>query len=241
MERYVVYFRVSTARQGHSGLGMEAQAAAVQAFLAGRSAKAIGTFTEIESGRKNNRPKLREAMEMARAYGAVLLVAKLDRLARNATFLLSLKDAGVEFIAADMPEANRLTVGILALVAEQEAVAISDRTKAALAARKARGLPLGNTTTLVIGNAYTAARASSVASEEARKAAQRVLPIVSRLKHAGFSLHAIARQLNADAVPSARGGKWTPTSVRNILRQEHNTNLAHPICVPSHNAHSFAK
>lgn len=217
MSRFVVYYRVSTERQGRSGLGLEAQQTAVRAFLDQRGGKVIESFTEVESGRRDDRPKLKEAMDMARAYGAVLLVAKIDRLARDAAFLLSLKDAGIDFVAADMPEANRLTVGILALVAEDEARAISSRTKAALAARKARGHKLGNQGSLKVGDADTAAVASRAATAKAAEHAARVMPIIARLKTDGLSLQAIARRLNDDGIPSARAGTWTATSVRNLL------------------------
>jgi DNA invertase Pin-like site-specific DNA recombinase len=214
---YVVYYRVSTERQGRSGLGLEAQKAAGQAFIDQRGGKVIDSFTEIESGRKDDRPKLKEAMDTARAYGAVLMIAKLDRLARDAHFLLGLEKAGIDFVAADMPEANRLTVGILALVAEEEARAVSSRIKAALAARKARGHQLGNVDSLKTGTADTAAVASQVAAAKAAEHTARVMPIISRLKADGLSLQAMARSLNEQSVPTARGGAWTATSVRNLL------------------------
>lgn len=217
MDRYVIYYRVSTERQGRSGLGLEAQEAAVRAFLDQRGGKVIESFTEVESGRRDDRPKLKEAMDMARAYGAVLLIAKLDRLARDAYFLLGLEREGIDFIAADMPDANRFTVGILALVAEDEARAISSRTKAALAARKARGHQLGNLGSLKAGDAGTAAVASRAAAEKATEHAARVMPIINRLKGGGLSLQAMARRLNDEGVPTARNGIWTATSVRNLL------------------------
>jgi DNA invertase Pin-like site-specific DNA recombinase len=220
MGRYVIYYRVSTDRQGRSGLGLEAQEAAVSAFLAGKEVKVVQTYTEIESGRKNERPKLQEAMDAAQAYNAVLLIAKLDRLSRDAPFLLGLEKKGIEFVAADMPFANRLTVGIMALVAEEEAKAVSARTKAALAARRARGLPLGNQGSLVIGSAATAAKATKAASEKAAEKAKFALPMVTRLRFEGYSLQAIARTLNEEGLASSRGGVWTATSVRNLLTRE---------------------
>jgi DNA invertase Pin-like site-specific DNA recombinase len=220
MGRFVVYYRVSTERQGRSGLGLEAQQAAVRAFLDQRGGKVIESFTEVESGRKDDRPKLKEAMDMARAYGAVLLIAKLDRLARDAYFLLGLEREGIDFVAADMPDANRFTVGILALVAEDEARAISSRTKAALAARKARGHQLGNLSSLKAGDAGTAAVASRAAAAKAAEHAARVMPIIARLKGDGLSLQVMARSLNEQSVPTARGGAWTATSVRNLLARE---------------------
>lgn len=140
---FVAYYRVSTQSQGRSGLGLEAQKAAVQAFLNGGSWKLLGAFTEIESGADNARPELAKALNACRLKGATLVIAKLDRLSRDAHFLLGLEKAGVDFVAADMPSANRLTVGIMAMVADEERRMIAARTKAALAAAKARGVALG--------------------------------------------------------------------------------------------------
>src|SRR5262245_1721096 len=137
--KVIAYYRVSTAAQGRSGLGLEAQRDAVRGFCKGRECSILGEYTEVESGKSNDRPELDKALEHDRVTRASLVSAKLDRLSRNAAFLLQLRDSGVSFIAADMPEACHLTVGILALVAQQEAEAISARTKAALAAAKARG------------------------------------------------------------------------------------------------------
>src|SRR5258705_6581027 len=142
--KFVSYLRVSTKRQGESGLGLEAQRAAVEAFLNGGSWQLVAEHVEVESGKRDdNRPELARAFEACRAYGAKLVIAKLDRLSRDAHFLLGLQKAGVEFVAVDLPQANRLTVGIMALVAEQEREAISQRTKAALAVAKAKVVKLG--------------------------------------------------------------------------------------------------
>ena len=133
--KFVSYLRVSTAKQGASGLGLEAQRTAVANFLNGGRWSVIRELVEIESGKRDNRPKLAEAMALCRLHGATLLVAKLDRLSRDAAFLMNLQKAGVRFIAADMPEANEMTVGIMAVVAQAERKAISRRTKEALAAK----------------------------------------------------------------------------------------------------------
>ena len=144
-QRFVAYERVSTKRQGASGLGLdEAQRRAIDDLVASRGAEVIARFTEVESGKRADRPELVTALHLAKVTGATLLIAKLDRLSRNAAFLLTLRDSGVRFVAADMPEANDLTVGIMALVAEQEREAISRRTREALAAARARGVRLGN-------------------------------------------------------------------------------------------------
>jgi DNA invertase Pin-like site-specific DNA recombinase len=143
-QRLVAYERVSTVRQGASGLGLEAQRKVIEDFAVARGAEVLARFTEVESGRKANRPELAKALHLAKVTGATLVIAKLDRLSRNAAFLLALRDSGVRFVAVDMPEANDLTVGIMALVAQAEREAISRRTKEALAVAKARGVKLGN-------------------------------------------------------------------------------------------------
>ncbi len=138
------YERVSTARQGASGLGIEAQRQAIDGFVAQRGGTLLARFTEVESGRNPDRPELKQALHLAKVTGTRLVIAKLDRLSRNAAFLLTLRDARVKFAAVDLPEANDLTVGIMVLVAQQEREAISKRTKEALAVAKARGVRLGN-------------------------------------------------------------------------------------------------
>ncbi|MBN8906814.1 MAG: recombinase family protein, partial [Rhodospirillales bacterium] len=143
-DRFVAYLRVSTARQGRSGLGLEAQREAVTAFVGARGGKLIAPeFVEVETGKRNDRPQLAAALKRCRTTGATLVVAKLDRLSRNAAFLMTLRDSGVSFVAADLPEANTMTVGVMAVVAQHEREAISRRTKEALAASRARGTKLG--------------------------------------------------------------------------------------------------
>src|SRR5262245_21085937 len=142
--KFVAYLRVSTDRQGKSGLGLEAQREAVQRFIQARGGVIVAReYVEVESGKRNDRPKLAQALKQCRLTGATLVVAKLDRLSRNAAFLLTLRDSGVDFVAADLPEANTMTVGVMAIVAQHEREAISARTKAALAAARARGIKLG--------------------------------------------------------------------------------------------------
>ncbi|MFL5281559.1 MAG: recombinase family protein [Rhodopila sp.] len=215
--RFIAYYRVSTDKQGQSGLGLEAQHAAVTAYLNGGNWKLTAEFTEVESGKRaDNRPKLDEALHQARLTGATLVIAKLDRLSRDATFLLSLRDAGVDFVAADMPNANRFTVGIMALVAEHEREMISARTKAALAAAKARGTKLGGD---------RGGRAPSDATAKAAKARRKaadgfaasVAPMMQEMRAAGSSLHQIAAAMTERGIRTPRGGAWTATSVKNAL------------------------
>ncbi len=218
--KLVAYERVSTARQGRSGLGLDAQRHAIDEFAAAREARLLARFTEVESGGRTDRPKLATALELARLTGSTLVIAKLDRLSRNAAFLLTLRDSGVRFVACDMPEANDLTVGIMALIAEQERAAISRRTKEALAAAKARGVKLGNPNGAA---ALRRAGKGGVALREAVGAnadefARSLAPVIADIRAAGqISLRTIAAELNDRGVETRRGGKWHVSSVRNLL------------------------
>lgn len=221
MTKAVAYYRVSTARQGASGLGLDAQRAAVEALCAARGWELIAPpFQEIESGKRSDRPELLKALQQAKLTGARLVIAKLDRLSRNAAFLLTLKDSGVEFVAADMPDANNLTVGIMALVAQQEREAISRRTKEALEAAKARGQRLGNPNGAAAfrraGKGNTAALVAVRA--KAGEHADRLRPVVCRLHANGVtSLGGIAAALNGEGMLTPRGGRWHASSARNLL------------------------
>jgi DNA invertase Pin-like site-specific DNA recombinase len=218
--KLVAYLRVSTAKQGHSGLGIAAQQEAIEGYARSIGAKVTQTFTEVESGKLNARPELEKALHLAKVTGAVLVIAKLDRLSRNAAFLLALRDSGVRFVASDMPDANELTVGIMALVAQQEREAISRRTKEALAAAKRRGTKLGNP-----NGAAAIARAGrgNGAAVEAVKAsadahAARLGPVIEALKDEGVvTLGALAAALNERGMLTPRGGSWHKTSVKNLL------------------------
>jgi DNA invertase Pin-like site-specific DNA recombinase len=169
--RWVSYLRVSTGRQGRSGLGLEAQRKAVDDFLNGGDGNVVKEFVEVESGKKSDRPILAEAIKACRLYGAKLVIAKIDRLSRDAHFLLGLEKAGIDFVAADMPNANRLTVGIMAMIAEEERRMISRRTKDALAAAKRRGVKLGG---YRVGSKLTAKARRAGQEANARVAAERV-------------------------------------------------------------------
>jgi len=218
--RAVAYFRVSTAAQGRSGLGLEAQREAIARFCKGRAWELLGEYVEVESGTRNDRPELSRALHHAKVTGATLLVAKMDRLSRNAAFLLTLRDSGAKFVAADCPDVNELTVGILAVIAEEERKAISSRTKAALEAARARGVRLGNPNGAAA--LKRAARGNSAAltaiRDRADHHARDIAPIIDHLRAEGRqSLRELASGLNGRHIRTPRGGRWHPTSVKNLL------------------------
>lgn len=216
-QRFIAYYRVSTARQGRSGLGLDAQRSAVLAYLNGGAWELIEEFTEVESGKRSDRPQLAAALAACRIHRAKLVIAKLDRLARNVVFVSTLMESGIEFTAADFPQANRLTVHILAAVAEHEARAISDRTKAALTVAKARGVVLGG----FRGRAGTAAdleRARAARTAEANQRAVDLQSTITTLQREGIkSLGGIAQALNDQHITTPRGGVWSAVQVRRVL------------------------
>jgi DNA invertase Pin-like site-specific DNA recombinase len=219
--KFIAYYRVSTDRQGRSGLGLEAQQEAVRNYLNGGSWSLVAEVVEVESGKRNDRPKLAEALRLCRLHGATLVIAKLDRLARNVNFVSNLMESGVDFVAVDFPQANRLTVHILAAVAEHEAEAISSRTKAALQAAKARGVKLGGNRGNLPAVAKEGARASVAARVEAaeRRAAD-LVPVLRELQADGAtSLRKIAHALNARKIEAPRGGEWSAVQVKRVLER----------------------
>src|SRR5215468_3616074 len=204
--KWISYLRVSTDRQGKSGLGLKAQRNAVNEYLNGGNWTLVKEFVEIESGKHSDRPKLAEAIQACRIYGAKLVIAKLDRLSRDAHFLLGLKKAGVDFVSADMPNANRLTVGIMAMVADEERRMISKRTKDALAAAKRRGTKLGGDRG-VVPSKKTRAMAVEALQARADARAADLADTVKELQASGAtSLRDIAKALDARGIPTARGG-----------------------------------
>jgi DNA invertase Pin-like site-specific DNA recombinase len=219
---FVAYCRVSTARQGRSGLGLEAQREAVRNYLNGGQWSLVAEFTEVESGKRDDRPELAKALQACRVYGAKLVIAKLDRLSRDAHFLLGLEKAGVDFVAADMPHANRLTVGIMAMVADEERRMISQRTKVALAAAKKRGVKLGGDRGARLTRAARKAGRDAQAARADERASD-LAHIIHHIKRAGVtSLSGIARALTARRIPTPRGSdEWSATQVaRTVARIE---------------------
>lgn len=208
--KFVAYYRVSTLQQGRSGLGLEAQKAAVETFLNGGKWEVVGSFTEVESGKRKNRPQLNAALAMCRKEKATLVIAKLDRLARNLHFISGLMEARIDFVAVDMPTANRLTVQILAAVAEEEARAISARTKAALASAKARGVVLGRNGAVV----------GAQNRQRSLETAQRVRAVIEALRTENITaVRDIAAALNSRGIPTPQGKQWHSTSVHRLLKR----------------------
>ena len=225
-DRFVSYLRVSTDRQGRSGLGLDAQREAVRAFLAGRGWPPVAEFVEVESGRRADRPQLAAALAACRSRGATLVVAKLDRLSRNVPFLRSLTDAGVDVIFCDMPNLpagamGRFLLTQMAAVAELEAGLTSERTKAALAAAKARGKRLGGYRAGAEDRARAVAPAGAAAkSARARARAADLAPVLAEIRGAGVTTLAdICHALTARGIPTPSGrGAWHPATVARLER-----------------------
>ena len=211
--KFVAYFRVSTTKQGINGLGMDAQRNTVMNYLNGGDWKLLAEFAEVESGKRKDRPELTKAVALCRKEGATLLIAKLDRLARNAAFLLNLRDSGVDFIATDMPHADKFTVGIMALVAEKERDLISQRTRDGLAAARRRGIKLGNPHP---AKALQAARKVNVTLAD--DYAKAMMIIVQEIRDAHVvTLRGIAQCLNARGFQTPNGKAFQPQSVKNLV------------------------
>lgn len=212
MKRCISYLRVSTSKQGADGYGVDAQRGAIETYLALTGSELSEEFIEVESGRRNDRPVLEQALLACRRQKATLLVAKLDRLSRTVAFLSRLVEAKVDFVAVDNPHANKLMVHLLAAFAEHERDMIAARTKAALASARARGVKLGNPK-------LSDARTAAIHAIQSRAASHRanVLPIIAAIRSSGITTYAgVAAALEARGVPTDRGGRWHPTTVRNI-------------------------
>lgn len=217
--KFVAYYRVSTRKQGKSGLGLEAQQQTLRTHLNGGNWKLVGEFTEVESGKRNTRPELADALALCRVYNATLLIAKLDRLARNVAFISALMESGVEFVAVDMPNATKFTVHIMASVAEQEADMIAERTRKAMETAKARGTLLGRRDDAIAvhsrkGNMISA----DIRAKNAIKKAGDLRPVIKQIQSSGAeSLRAVAAVLNERGIGTARGGQWSAVQVQRVL------------------------
>ena len=215
MANFVAYYRVSTTAQGQSGLGLDAQKESVHAYIKSVGGSLVSEYREVESGALAERVEMRAALKLCRAQKAMLVIAKLDRLARSVHFISELLESGVEFVAADMPHANKLTIHIIAAVAEHEREVIAQRTRASLAAAKARGVRLGNP---------NAAQQSWLAALETKKQADafasRLAPIINAHRNDGLDSYSkLAAALDKQGVQTQRGGSWTAAGVRNIVKR----------------------
>jgi DNA invertase Pin-like site-specific DNA recombinase len=225
--KFVSYLRVSTARQGRSGLGLEAQREAVRTYLDGGKWKLVAEYVEVESGKKDDRPELAKALHRAKVTGATLIVAKLDRLSRNVAFLSNLQDSKVKFVACDLPEANEFTINIMAAVAQHERKIIGERTRVAMAAAKNNpawkrahpngfGNPNGAKALRGAGNDAAVEKLKA----EANRHAEAIVPIIEDIRASGaLNLRAIAAELNEREILTARGGQWHASSVRNVMQR----------------------
>ncbi|MFZ4860167.1 MAG: recombinase family protein [Desulfuromonadaceae bacterium] len=220
-KKYVSYIRVSTKKQGASGLGLEAQRETINTFLNGGLWDLLKEFQEVESGKNNDRPELQKALTHCQLTGATLLVAKLDRLSRDVHFITSLEKAGVEFTVCDFPFANKFTINIFAALAQYERELISQRTTVALQAKKARGAILGKPENLtLVAAAAGRATGRAVRADNVNQFANKVKPMILSLKSEGMSQNAIAKRLNADSIRTASGkGMWTATAVRIVANR----------------------
>lgn len=211
-KKYVAYYRVSTAKQGASGLGLEAQRSAVADYVVLNAGLLIAECTEIESGKRNERPKLQEALSLCRKHAATLIIGKLDRLSRSVAFIAGMLEGRIDFVACDMPEANKLTIHIMAAMAEHEREAISARTKAALAAARQRGIQLGTKD----GKTLSAIGVAAI-KQKARERNAIAKAWISQMHTVGaLSYQTISDALNARGITAPRGGKWHPEAVRRV-------------------------
>lgn len=215
--KFVAYYRVSTQKQGQSGLGLEAQQAAVAAYLNGGAWELVGEFVEVETGKGANaldrRPQLRAALNVSRKHGATLIIAKLDRLARNVHFVSGLLETGCDFVAADMPQANKVMIQMHAVMSEWERDQISARTKAALAAAKARGVKLG---------AAGPANLKRNIEERVRVAdafAHKLSGLIRGFQAAGMSQRKMISELNQLGIPTPKGGAWSLIQLQRLIRR----------------------
>ncbi len=220
--KFIAYYRVSTRRQGLSGLGLEAQESTVKAYVANKQGDLLAAYTEVESGRKTKRPQLAAALRHCKATGATLIVAKLDRLARNTLFLLQVMQSGAEILACDCPRMNKLTLTVFAAVAEYEADRIRERIKEALAEAKKRGVKLGGfrPEMQVHRDEWEARRKENSAAAHREKADEHALNVgahIRQAQNAGQTLRQIVQTLNDKNIQTANGGKWYATTVKNVI------------------------
>lgn len=211
MKKFVAYYRVSTKRQGQSGLGLEAQQHSVQSFAERNSGEIVAVFREAESGKKADRPELLKALEFSAKEEATLIVAKLDRLSRDLEFIAKLSKSKTDWVCADMPEMNTLTIGMMAVFAQHEREMISKRTKEGLARAKANGVKLGNKGNLKKGREALQESADQFASD--------IWEVIEPMKEAGMTQEEIVNRLNKNKIPTAKGKKWTRMQLYRVIKR----------------------
>ena len=218
MTKFVAYYRVSTQQQGKSGLGLESQRSIVANYVVRCRGDLIGEYSEIESGVKNDRPELLQALRSCRLKGATLVIAKLDRLSRNRRFLMELQDSSVKFVCCDMPDANHFTIGLMANIADYERQLISERTKAALKAAKDRGVKLGNPKLALVRNTDPS-KATEVRVERANAYKREMFEVIREIDSDGsMTATEIAFHLNDAGYQTPRGGLWSHVQVNRVLQ-----------------------
>lgn len=211
---YIAYYRVSTQRQGSSGLGLQAQRTSVAAYVE-RKGRLVAEFTDVESGKRNERPQLLRAIARCKTEGLTLLIAKLDRLTRNVAFIFTLRDSGVDFVCADMPEANTLTIGVMASMAQYEREVIGERTRLALAEKKRQGVALGtpeNLTPQAIQKGLSVRRLNARTDQNNRQAGV----FARTLRQAGETWSNIAVLLNEYGFKTRRGKQFQAVQVQRV-------------------------
>jgi DNA invertase Pin-like site-specific DNA recombinase len=222
-QQFVSYYRVSTDRQGASGLGLEAQRTSVQTHTT--HGQLLGEFTEVESGKKSDRKELMKALALCERTGATLVIAKLDRLSRNLKFIVDLLDSGVDFVCCDLPQANKLTIHLMAVFAQHEAEMISQRTKAALAAAKKRGVLLGSSRP---GHWEGRQRGPKLGSKRHLNN-DKLVAQIRQLRESGTTYDVIAAKINDQGWTTSTGKQWTKSGVHRVLN--HSSVQKDPICV----------
>lgn len=217
MQKFIAYYRVSTQKQGNSGLGLNAQRTDVNRFIS-KGGELITEFEDIESGKKNNRPNLIKAIEECKKQGATLLIAKLDRLSRNASFIFTLRDSKIDFICCDMPNANSVTIGIMAVLAQDERERISHRTKSALAELKSKGIKLGNPENMTVEarmKGLETRKQNALENENNRKATA----LIISMKKGGKTFAQITRELNELGFKTRTGKKFQQNQVQILYKR----------------------
>lgn len=216
MKKYVAYYRVSTKKQGASGLGLEAQKETVKQYIEQTKGILIAEYTEIESGKNNERIELKKAINNSKEQSATLIIAKLDRLSRNASFTMNLRDAGVDFVACDLPDANTLTIGIFASLAQWERERISTRVKEALEAKKRQGYKLGKPENMTLDHRKKGAKSNLINSRNS-KTNQRAFSLINIMRTQGKSYQDIANFLNSNEFNTVKNKEFFPATVRRIF------------------------